>query len=91
MPSCADGVVFATVHPRAVALYRSRPDGTPRNVWPAPIDSIEAAGDRMRVSIAGVLPMVAEVTPAAVHDLRLAIGGEVWVALTATEIVVFPA
>jgi len=27
-----DGDVFAVVHPRTVALYRARPDGTPRNV-----------------------------------------------------------
>ena len=32
------GDVFAAVHPRAVALYRARPEGTPRNVWSGPGD-----------------------------------------------------
>ncbi len=90
VPPGAVGAALATVHPRAVALYRSRPDGTPRKVWMAPIDSIEAAGDRMRVRIAGPVPLVAEVTPAAVRELHLAGGGQVWVALKATEITVFP-
>jgi molybdate transport system ATP-binding protein len=85
-----DGDAVATVHPRAVALYRSRPDGTPRNVWPAPIEAIESAGDRMRVRLAGPLPLVAEVTPLAVNELRLGIGGQVWIALKATEIAVHP-
>ncbi|MEO6597023.1 MAG: ABC transporter ATP-binding protein [Planctomycetota bacterium] len=91
VPKTHDGVVIATVHPRAVALYRVRPDGTPRNVWAAPITSIEGAGDRVRVQLGGSVPLVAEVTPIAVAELRLGVGGEVWVALKATEIVVYPA
>jgi len=91
VPTGSDGEVIATVHPRAVALFRTRPDGTPRNVWPAPITGIESAGDRMRVRLGGVLPLVAEVTPLAVAELRLGVGGEVWVALKATEIDVQPA
>jgi molybdate transport system ATP-binding protein len=86
-----EGAVLATVHPRAIALYRSRPDGTPRNVWSAEIVALEAAGDRVRVRLGGALPLVAEVTPLAVAELRLGVGGSVWVALKATEIAVFPA
>ena len=37
------------------------------------------------------VPVVAEVTPAAVDELRLDEGGDVWVAVKATEIGVFPA
>jgi molybdate transport system ATP-binding protein len=84
--AAGEGEVVATVHPRAIALYRSRPDGTPRNVWPAAIEAIEAAGDRVRVRLAGSPPLVAEVTPLAVSELKLGIGGEVWIALKATEI-----
>src|SRR5439155_6498440 len=36
-----DGPVFVLVQPRAVALSRHRPDGSPRNVWPATIDTVE--------------------------------------------------
>ena len=31
----ATGPVFAAVRPESVALYLTRPDGSPRNVWPA--------------------------------------------------------
>src|SRR5437870_13361756 len=31
-PESGDGDVFAVIHPRAVALYLARPEGTPRNV-----------------------------------------------------------
>ena len=90
VPPAAEGNVIATVHPRAVALYRSRPDGSPRNVWQAPIVAIEPAGDRLRVQVGGAVPLVAEVTPQAVAELGLALGGDVWVALKATEIMVYP-
>jgi len=85
------GEVFAVVHPRSVALYRERPVGSPRNVWPGRADSIEVAGDRVRVEIAGPVPLVAEVTPAAVTALRLDDGGPVWASVKATEVVVYPA
>ena len=91
VPTALQGEVLATVHPRAIAMFRVRPDGTPRNVWQAPIRSLEPAGDRVRVQLGGVTPLVAEVTPAAVADLGLGAGGEVWVALKATEIGVYPA
>jgi molybdate transport system ATP-binding protein len=86
-----EGAVLATVHPRAIALYRSRPDGTPRNVWAAEIEALEAAGDRVRVRLGGAPSLVAEVTPLAVAELQLGVGGTVWVALKATEIEVFAA
>ena len=86
-----DGDVFATVHPRAVALHRGRPEGSPRNVWRGRASALDFQGDRVRVGIAGEMPIVAEVTPAAVRDLDLAEGSEVWVSVKATEISVYPA
>jgi molybdate transport system ATP-binding protein len=85
------GQVFAAVHPRAVALHRHRPEGTPRNVWAGTADTLEAAGDRVRVRVAGPVPVVAEVTPAAAAELRLADGGPVWATIKATEVAVYPA
>jgi molybdate transport system ATP-binding protein len=84
------GDVFAVVHPRAVALYRSRPDGTPRNVWQGTVGSMDLEGDRARVRVDGAIPIVAEVTPAALSDLQLADGGKVWVSVKATEVTVYP-
>ena len=85
------GDVFAVVHPRTVALYRERPDGSPRNVWPGRAGTLEVTGDRVRVEIAGPVPLVAEVTPAAVTALHLDDGGPVWASVKATEVVVYPA
>lgn len=87
----ADGEVFAVVHPRHVALYRTQPEGTPRNVWSGRITSLDRQGDRVRVTVGGPPSLVAEVTPAAVHELQLAEGGDVWVSLKAAEVEVYPA
>jgi len=86
-----EGDVFAVIHPRTVALHRRRPEGTPRNVWAGRADGLDLLGDRVRVQVGGAIPIVAEVTPAAVAELRLDEGGEVWVAVKATEISVYPA
>ena len=86
-----DGEVFAVVHPRTVALYRTRPDGTPRNVWEGRAVDLDFEGDRVRVRLEGTPAIVAEVTPAAVRELSLDRGDPVWVALKATEINVYPA
>ena len=85
------GEVFALVHPRAVSLHRRPPEGTPRNVWEGVAESLDLEGDRVRVRVGGPLEIVAEVTPAAVAELRLADGGPVWVAVKATEVAVYPA
>ena len=85
------GQVFAAVHPRAVALHRHRPEGTPRNVWAGTADALEVIGDRVRVRVAGTVPVVAEVTPAAASELHLADGGPVWATVKATEVTVYPA
>jgi molybdate transport system ATP-binding protein len=83
--------VYAAVHPHAVALHRHRPEGTPRNVWAGTADTLDVVGDRVRVRVAGPVPIVAEVTPAAASELRLADGGPVWASVKATEVTVYPA
>lgn len=86
-----DGPVIATLHPRAVALFRERPSGSPRNVWRAPVVGTERSVDCVRIRLGGALPVIAEVTEAAVSELRLDDGGEVWAAIKATEFRVAPA
>jgi molybdate transport system ATP-binding protein len=85
------GQASAIVHPRAVTLHRVRPSTSARNVWQGEADSLDLEGDRVRVRVTGSIPIVAEVTPAAVADLGLGTGGEVWVSVKATEISVYPA
>jgi molybdate transport system ATP-binding protein len=85
------GDVFLVVHPTAIALHRTHPEGTPRNVWPAEIDRLEPLAGRVRVRLRGAHGLVAEVTPHAVAELKLDQGGPVWASVKATEIVRYPA
>ena len=89
--AASGGAVLAVVHPRAVSLHPARPEGTPRNVWAGTVESVDPEGDRVRVRVGGPLPVVAEVTPAAVADLGLAPGSPVWAAVKAAEVAVYPA
>ena len=91
VPSDHTGDVFAAIHPRAVALHRARPEGSPRNVWAGTVGGIDLEGDRARVSVEGPVRVVAEVTTAALKELDLAAAGSVWVSVKATEIQVYPA
>ncbi len=86
-----EGEVFAVLHPHAVALHAARPEGSPRNVWSGTVDGVEIAGHRARVRVSGSLPVVAEVTPAAVEELGLVPGRAVWASCKALEVSVYPA
>jgi molybdate transport system ATP-binding protein len=83
------GPALATIQPRAVALYRHAPDGSPRNVLRCKVGGVDPEGDRWRIRLDGPFPLVAEVTPAAAADLRLADGGEIFAVVKATEIDVY--
>jgi len=85
------GYVFSVIHPHAVALHRHEPEGTPRNAWRSRVESVEVVGDRARVQVEGPVSLVAEVTVAAVDELRLTEGGDVWATVKATEVSVYDA
>jgi molybdate transport system ATP-binding protein len=87
----AHGEVFVAFPPSAIALYRQRPDGTPRNLWRARIGRIDPHGHTLRVHLDGPLAAAADVTPAAVAELELAVGQQVWAAVKATETHAYPA
>ncbi|MFC5818653.1 ABC transporter ATP-binding protein [Nonomuraea harbinensis] len=86
-----DGPAFVAFPPAAVALYRSRPDGSPRNLWRATIDGIERHGDNVRVHLDGPVTAFADITPAAVADLDLTPGQRIWASVKATETHAYPA
>jgi molybdate transport system ATP-binding protein len=85
------GEVFVAFPPSAVALFPARPEGSPRNVWPATVVGVERYGDRVRVELAGAPPVLADVTAAAVAELGLLAGRELWAAVKATETHAYPA
>ncbi|GAA2356071.1 ABC transporter ATP-binding protein [Nonomuraea africana] len=85
------GEVFVAFPPSAVALYRTRPDGTPRNLWEGGIDGIEQHGDSVRVHLEGPLAVSADITAAALAELGLAHGQRVWASVKATETHAYPA
>ena len=91
VPESAPGEVFVVIHPRAVALHRREPEGSPRNVWRGTLVAVDDEGTRVRVRIALPFPLVAEVTRAAAAALELDRGGEVWATVKATEIATYPA
>lgn len=89
--SSVSGAAFATVRPQSVSLHAHQPDGSPRNTWLLAVADIDRRADRVRVQLAGEVPLVAEVTPSALDDLGLAVGDRVWAAVKATEVTVYPA
>ena len=86
-----EGPAFVAFSPAAVALYRLRPDGSPRNLWQAGIEGIERHGDNIRVHLEGPITAFADVTPAAVADLDLTPGQRIWASVKATETHAYPA
>ncbi|QUG99922.1 ATP-binding cassette domain-containing protein [Saccharopolyspora erythraea] len=80
--------VFA---PSAVAVHRDRPYGSPRNTIPVRLTGLEPRGDVVRVRGAvRDCPLAADVTPAAVADLSLVPGDEVWFVVKAAEVAIHP-
>jgi molybdate transport system ATP-binding protein len=87
----ADGPVLVAVRPSAVALHTHRPEGSPRNVWPATVAEVEGFGERRRVRLVGSIPLVAEVTVDGAAALELRPGADVWASVKATEVRAYPA
>jgi molybdate transport system ATP-binding protein len=86
-----DGSAFVAIAPHAVALYRSPPDGSPRNIWRGVVAYADRQPDRARIRLDGELPIVAEVTARALDAMQLRPGDELWAVVKATEIATYPA
>jgi molybdate transport system ATP-binding protein len=85
------GEVFVAFPPSAVALHAKRPEGSPRNTWPATVSAVSRHGDALRIELTGPIAVAADVTPAAAVQLELEPGREVWASLKATEGLSYPA
>ncbi|GAA2604249.1 ABC transporter ATP-binding protein [Paractinoplanes durhamensis] len=86
-----EGAVFVAFPPSAVSLFAARPEGSPRNTWPATVTSVARHGDALRIELTGPLAVAADVTPAAAVQLELEPGREVWATVKATEATAYPA
>ncbi|HEY3904723.1 MAG TPA: ABC transporter ATP-binding protein [Streptosporangiaceae bacterium] len=85
------GEALVAVRPSAIAVSHGRPrEQSPRNVWPARIAGLTMLADRVRLDLAGEPPALADVTAAAVAELSLQPGSEVWLSVKATDLEVYP-
>jgi molybdate transport system ATP-binding protein len=90
----ATGPVHVAFPPTAVGLYPTNPSGSPRNTWPATVTGIEQHAHTVRVRLDasphGPNDLLADITPAAVADLRLTPGQSLHATLKATEVRTYP-
>jgi molybdate transport system ATP-binding protein len=85
------GRALAVVRPSAVLVEREQPRGTSaRNVYLGAVTGMEQLGDRVRLAVAGPPDLLADVTAAAVADLRLGAGDSVWLSIKATDLEGYP-
>src|SRR5215468_3430278 len=86
----ATGPILAVIAPAAVSVSRQRPEGEGENTWPGQISAVDLMGDRVRVRTEGTPAITAEVPPAAVDELKLDDGGELWASVDPAAITVYP-
>jgi molybdate transport system ATP-binding protein len=83
--------MLVALAPTAVSLYTHQPDvGSARNTWPGRIAGLELLVDRVRVAVDGAPDAVVDITPAALADLKLQTGQQVWLTAKATEVTAYP-
>nr|WP_221316867.1 ATP-binding cassette domain-containing protein [Saccharopolyspora gloriosae] len=84
----------AVFSPSAVAVHRERPHASPRNAVPVRIDALEPRGDVVRLRAETRTPdpvvLAADVTPAAVADLGMSAGDDVFFVVKAAEVAIHP-
>jgi molybdate transport system ATP-binding protein len=84
--------------PASVAVFRTEPGGSPRTALPVRLAAMEPHGELIRMRAAPradgpawVDGLAADVTPAAVAELGVEPGDDVWFAVKAAEVTVHPA
>jgi molybdate transport system ATP-binding protein len=85
------GDVLVAVRPSAILISTQLPQpSSARNTWPATITGLTMLADRIRLDLDGRPPALADVTPAAVAELSLDRGSQVWLTVKATDLEVYP-
>ena len=81
------GPALAMVRPNAITVHVAAPDpSSARNAWIAGVARISQLGDRIRLDTHGAFDAAVDVTPAAVAELGLVEGQQVWLTAKATEV-----
>jgi molybdate transport system ATP-binding protein len=84
------GDVLVAVRPSAVVISSQRPlASSARNAWPARVTGLTLLADRVRLDLEGQPAALVDVTPAAVAELSLDPGSEVWLTVKATDLEVY--
>jgi molybdate transport system ATP-binding protein len=81
-----EGGHFRSFSPSAVTVSLEAPAGSARHRWPGTVTSLAPHGDAVRVLASGRHELLADVTPAAVAELGLASGREVWLSVKETAV-----
>jgi molybdate transport system ATP-binding protein len=85
----------AVFPPAAVAVYRDKPHGSPRNTLEVTVAELESSGPAIRVRADeqpdGAPGLAADITGESVAELRLAPGKRVYLSVKAQEVAVHPA
>ena len=85
------GDVLVAVRPSAIVVSTQHPQpSSARNTWPATITGLTMLADRVRLDLDGQPSALADVTPAAVAELSLEGGRQVWLTVKATDLEVYP-
>lgn len=89
------GPAVALFHPAAVAVYRDRPHGSPRNTVEVTVAELDGRGPAIRVRAEeqpdGSPGLAADITADSATELRLAPGERVFFAVKAQEVTLHPA
>jgi molybdate transport system ATP-binding protein len=81
-----EGDRFWSFSPSAVTVSPAEPSGSARHRWPGRVTSLAPHGDAVRLLVSGEHELLADVTPAAVAELELAPGREVWLSVKETAV-----
>jgi molybdate transport system ATP-binding protein len=85
------GDVLVAMRPSAVVVSSQQPQpSSARNTWPARVAGLTLLADRVRLDLAGEPSALVDVTPAAVAELSLDPGRQVWLTVKATDLEVYP-
>lgn len=80
------GRAAAVFRPADVALHEQSPTGSPRNVWPMTVQRMEPLGPLVRIRGDAI---AADVTPAAVAELGLQPGQQVYASVKAAAVALY--